>query len=173
MNMVPNSIPISSLPVLGIPIFFFFLQTVWCCPCTWGGWFFSCDLWSLYPPVHFLSKWFRDIIAITNSNGHSVSPWKILLWIFTSVKLFPLAVSSTLQFFIISSINLMISSDILYILRQSIIQLCGTMPFCCQSITTFFVSFCCPWGCVDQWIVILLFLLFPFSILFVLQFISE
>ena len=48
---------------------------------------FSCDLWSLYSPVHFLSMWLCGIIAITNRNSESVSPWKITLGIFPSAKL--------------------------------------------------------------------------------------
>ena len=59
---------------------------------------FSSDLWSLYPPEHFLSPRESGIIAITNRNGDSASPWKIPAWIFTSVKLIPPDVSSTLQF---------------------------------------------------------------------------
>ena len=63
-------------------------------------WTFSCNLWNLNPPVHFLSMcmWLRGIITITNSNGDSKSLGKIPLWIFTSAKLFPPTVSSTLQF---------------------------------------------------------------------------
>ena len=86
---------------------------------------FSCDLLSLYPSVHFLSKWLSDIIAIINSNGDSASPWNIPLWIFASAQLFLPAVNSTLQVFMFFSIKFMSSSDILYILRQLIIQLCG------------------------------------------------
>ena len=62
---------------------------------------FSCDLLSLYPAVHFLSMWFSGIIAIMNGRGDSASPWKIPLWIFVSAKLFPPAVNSTLQFFMV------------------------------------------------------------------------
>ena len=40
---------------------------------------FSYDLLSLYPPVHFLRMWLIDIIAITNSNDNSASPWNIPL----------------------------------------------------------------------------------------------
>ena len=113
--IMPNFIPISWLYILtaciGVSNSFPFLQ-IWCRPCIWGGWFFSCDIWSLYPPVHFLSIWFSGIIAITNSNNDSASPWKIRLWIFTSVKLFPPAVSSTLQFCMVFSINFMTSPDI-------------------------------------------------------------
>ena len=65
-------------------------------------------------------------MAIMNSRGDSASPWKIPLWIFVSAKLFPPAVNSTLQFFMFFSMKFMISCDILYILRQFIIQLCGT-----------------------------------------------
>ena len=47
---------------------------------------FSCDLWSLYTPVYFISMWFSDIIIISNSN--SASPWNIPLWIFISANIF-------------------------------------------------------------------------------------
>ena len=49
---------------------------------------FSCDLWSLYPPVYFLSMGLSGIIVITNSNGDSALPWKIPLLIFISINLF-------------------------------------------------------------------------------------
>ena len=61
-----------------------------------------------------------------NNNGDSVSPWNIPLWIFTSAKLFTPAVSSILHFSMVISINFMTLPDILYILRQSFIQFCGT-----------------------------------------------
>ena len=64
---------------------------------------FSCDLLSLYPAVHFLSKWFSGIMGITYSKGERASPWKIPLWIFASAKLLPPAVNSTLQVFLVFS----------------------------------------------------------------------
>ena len=73
---------------------------------------FSCDLLSLYPAVHFLSKWLRGIMAIMNSKGDRACPWNILLRIFTSVKLLPPAVNSILQVFMVFSIKFMTSSDI-------------------------------------------------------------
>ena len=73
--------------------------------------------------------WLSSIIDITNSNGDNALPWKILLWIFTSVKLFRHAVSPTLQFPMVFSINFMASLDIFYILRQSFIQLGGTISY--------------------------------------------
>ena len=79
--------------------------------------------------MHFLSMLLSGIIAITISNSDSASPWNIPPRIFISAKIFPQAVNSTLQFFIVSSINFMISSYIFYILRQSIIQLCGTISY--------------------------------------------
>ena len=57
------------------------------------------------------------IIAITSSNGKSVSPWKMPLWIFTSGELFPPAVNSTFQLFIASVMNFMTLLDILNIFR--------------------------------------------------------
>ena len=120
-----DSIPISWLCILTADIrlssSFPFLQTIWYCPCRWGGWFFSYDLWSLYPPVHFVIMWLGGIIAITNSRCDMASPWKISLWIYTSVKLFPYPFSSTLQLSMECSISIMISLDTLYFLRKSII----------------------------------------------------
>ena len=90
---------------------------------------FSCDLLSLYPVAHFLSMWFSGIMAIMNSKDDSASPWKMPLWIFVSAMLLPLAVSSTLQVFMVCSMKFMTSWDILYILRQCSIQLCGTISY--------------------------------------------
>ena len=73
---------------------------------------FSNDLWSLRLPVHFLSIWLSDIIAITNSNGDSAYNWNIPFCILTSCKLFFPAINSTLHFFMVSSVTLV---DILYI----------------------------------------------------------
>ena len=78
---------------------------------------FSCDLQSLYLAVHFLSVWLSDSMAIMNSKGDRASPWKIPLYIFASAKLHPPAVNSTVQVFMVFSIEFMTSSDILYIFR--------------------------------------------------------
>ena len=133
------------------------------------GLIFSWDLVSLYSPVPFLNMWLSGIIAIWNRNGDNTSPRKILLRISVPAKLFPLAINSTLQFLIVSSINLMTLSDILYILRQFIILLCWTVSYVffqsIHAIATFFVSFCCLWDCVDQCIEDLLFLWLPYGIL--------
>ena len=68
-------------------------------------------------------------MAIMNSRGDSASPWKIRLWIFVLAKLFPPAANSTLQFFMVFSMKFIVSRDILYILRQFIIQLSGTISY--------------------------------------------
>ena len=66
------------------------------------------------------------------------------------------------------SMNFM-TSDSLYILRPSIIQLFGTtsstflLPI--HPLATFFVSFRSPWGSVDQWIVDTRFLLLTCGII--------
>ena len=62
---------------------------------------FSSELLSLYPAVHFLSMWLSGIIAIINSNDDSETPMNIPLWTIASAKLFPPAVNSTLQVFIV------------------------------------------------------------------------
>ena len=86
---------------------------------------FSCDFVNLYLPVHFLTMWLSGIIAIRNSNDNSASPWNIPHWTFTSAKLFPLVVNSTLQASMFFSKNFMTSSDILFILRHCITHLEG------------------------------------------------
>ena len=86
---------------------------------------FSCNLLSLYPPIHFLSVWLSGIIAITSSD--SASPWNMRLWIFASAKLHPSAGNSTLQVSMVFSMKFMTSSDIF--LREFIIQLFGTISY--------------------------------------------
>ena len=105
-------------------------------------WLISWDLLNLYPAVHFLSMWFSGIIAIMNSKGDSASPWKMPLWIFVSAMLLPPAVSSTLHVFMVCSMKFMTSCDILCILRQCNIQLCGSISYAflqsIQAIARFF-----------------------------------
>ena len=85
---------------------------------------FSCDLHSLYPTVHFLSKWLSSIMVIMNSKGDRTSPWKIRLWIFASVKLLPPAVNSTLQVFMVFLIKFMTSYYILCEFFSLVYQKC-------------------------------------------------
>ena len=145
---------IFSLPILEFPILSFIANSLTSSMYIWWLIFF-CDLLSLHRAVYFLSMGLSDIIAFINSNDDSASPWNIPLWIFTSAKLFPPAVNSTRQVFLVFSIKFMTSSDILYILRQFIIQLCGITSYAfllsIQAITSFFsVSSCSCWGCDDQ-----------------------
>ena len=99
---MPNSIPISwqYLPTACIEVFssFSFLASILMSSMYIRWLIFNCDLVSLYLPVHFLSMWFSGIITIPNSNGDSAYSLKIPLWILTSVRLLPQAVSSTFQF---------------------------------------------------------------------------
>ena len=67
---------------------------------------FYCDLLSSYPAVDFLSMWLNGIMAFTNSNSDSGSPWKIALWIFALAKLPPPVVNFTIQDFMVFLINL-------------------------------------------------------------------
>ena len=82
-------------------------------------WFiFSCDLLSLYQPMHFLcgcviSSLLQIVMVIVHLPG-------IYLFRSSLQPRFSLLVS------IVFSIKFMTSCDILYILRQYIIQLCGT-----------------------------------------------
>ena len=95
---------------------------------------YACDLLCLYLAVHFQRMWLNGIMAITNSNGDSASPWNMPLWVFTSAQLFPPTVNSTLQICMIFSINCTTWPSILYIFRQ-FIQLLGTisLAFCSPS----------------------------------------
>ena len=133
---------------------------------------FSCELLSLYLAVHFLRMWLSGIMTIMNSKGDRASPWKIPLWIFASVNLLPPAVKSTLQVFIVLSMKLMTSSDILYILRLFTIQLCGTISYAfllsIQAIARFFrlvlLSFKMCWVKPDGKIYYLLIRVFLISV---------
>ena len=124
---VPNTNPMSWLYILtaGIRVYhsFSFFANILMSSMYLRWLIFSCNLLSLHPAVHFLSMWLSGIIAITNSNEDSASLWKISIWIFASATPFPPAVNFPLQIFMVSSIKFIISSDILYILRQFIIQL--------------------------------------------------
>ena len=128
-----NSIPLSWLHILTacmrVSIYFSFFAKSLMSSMYIRWLIFSCDLLSLYPAAHFLSMCFSDIMAIMNSKCDSASPWKILLWIFVSAKPLLPAVSSTLQVCMVFSMKFMTSRDILYILRQCSIQLCGTISY--------------------------------------------
>ena len=87
------------------PILFHFLQTVWCRPYSLGDWSFPAIYWvCIRLCIFFLCCW----VAIINSNGDSASPWNIPFLIFASEKLFPPAVNSTLQVFMVFSIIIII-----------------------------------------------------------------
>ena len=83
----------------------------------------------------FVSGWtfswyvVSDIIAIINKNGDSAFPWNIPFWIFASAQLFPPTVNFPFHVFMVFSIKFIGSSDILYILRQFNIPLCGPCVF--------------------------------------------
>ena len=154
----PNSIPMPWLYILTacmkVPSSFSFFANNSMSSMYIRWWIFSCDLLSLYPVMHFLSLWLSGIMDIMNSNGDSASPSKIYLWIIASANLLPPAVNSTLQVSMVFSMKFMISCDILYILRQCIIQLCGTISYALlwsvQAIARFFrlvlLSFLMCWS---------------------------
>ena len=79
---------------------------------------FSGDLVSLFPPVHFLSRWLSVIIAITNNNDHSASLRKIHLSISTSSKDLPPVVYSNLKFSIVLKTDFIISSCFIIIIHS-------------------------------------------------------
>ena len=175
--LMPNSISISSLYILtaGIRVsnsFFIFDKQFDIVHVHWVVNLFLWFMKFIVPLRISLSMWLSGIIAITNSNGATTSPWNIYLWIFTWANVLPPAVNFTLLFFMISSMNFMTSCDILYILRQSIIQFCRTISYAfllsIHGLSTFCVSFYSPWICVDQCIANLQFLLFPCGIFSIL-----
>ena len=90
---------------------------------------FSCVSISLYPPVHFqICHWkssslLQKVMVIAHLPGTYHSEFSPQLSFFLRLSV-PLS-----NFFMASSMNFIISTDILYILRQSIIQLCGTISF--------------------------------------------
>ena len=61
------------LPFLGFPIFSFLANSLM--SSKYIRWLIFL---AIYPPVHFLNMWLRDI-AFTNSNGEFASTWKIPL----------------------------------------------------------------------------------------------
>ena len=115
---MPNSIPIFWMNILtacikGSIFFFFSFFANSLISSMYIRWLiFSYDLLSLYTAVKFLHIWLSGIIAIMNSNGDSASPCNIPLWIFASPKLFPPAIDSSLQVFMVFSIKFMTSSAI-------------------------------------------------------------
>ena len=116
---MPNSIPISRLYILTVCIrvfnsFLFFGKSLMS-PMYIKRLIYSCYLLSLYPAEHFLKMWLSHIMAITNINGDTASPWNTFLWIFTSVNLFLPAINSTFQVCMVFSINCTTWSGILYI----------------------------------------------------------
>ena len=85
------------------------------------------------------------------------------LWIFTSARVCPLALNSTLQFSIAFTMQFKFLSDILYIFRHSIIQVFETMLN--HAMATFSALFWLRWICADPYMVGHLFFLFPCGIL--------
>ena len=120
ISILITSLNILLLPVLKFPILFHICQSLWCRACTRSLWsfVFACAFPNFAIEV--------NIIAITNSNADSSSPLKNSIWI-------SYAFSSSSQLhsavFYGILINIMISPDILYILRQSIIELCGAISY--------------------------------------------
>ena len=109
--------------------------------------FFCCCFFFLRCKFLTACAFLSSIIAITNSYGENVSPWKISLWIFSSAEIVPPAVHSTLEFYIVSVFNLIALSLIVYIFREYLMQLSRTILYLflksIQTKNTFFVSFCC------------------------------
>ena len=156
---LPNYISISWLHILIVCIrvsnYFSFFANILMSSIYLRGLIFSCDLLNVQPPAHFLSMWLSGIIAVTNSNSESTS--YRCLWAFTSVKNFPSAFNSPLQFFMASMMNFMTVGYLVHFLDSLLSIFAGLYLslFCRQSTPWlhFSVSFWSPWGCVDQCIV--------------------
>ena len=154
---MPNSIPISWLYIFTVCIrvsnpFSFLAKSLMSIDIKLL--IFSCNLLSLYTSMHFLKMWLSAIMAITNSNGDSASPWNMPLWIFASANLFPPAVNSPLLVYMVFSINYTTWSGILYILRQCSIQLWGTILYIIIIITTadiLLLLLIFHWSCIPVW----------------------
>ena len=69
---------------------------------------------SMYIRWLIISCDFCILLCISRVCDDFSSPWNISLWIFASAKFSPLAINSTLQVFMVFSIKIMTSSDILY-----------------------------------------------------------
>ena len=133
---------------------------------------FSCDLWSSYPRVHFLRISLSSIIPITNSNsnGDSLFPWNIPLWIFALAKLFPPAIIfPVFHCFHGELYDIVEYSCTFWDSQLSSFVGSYLMPFCCQS--TRWQHFSSPLALLENVLIIkvdLLFLLLPCGILSVL-----
>ena len=136
---MPNSIPISWQYILTVftrvSNSFLFLANSLISSMYIKWLIFSCYLLSLYVSVHFLRICLKGLMAITNSNGDSASPWNTPLCIFTFANLFPPAVNSTLQ---VSMVFSKLYDLIGYFIPfwDSLVSILGRRyrkPFCCQS----------------------------------------
>ena len=110
----PNFLPISWLYILTANTLISSMYIKWI--------IISCYLLSLYPAVNFLSLWLSGIIAFINRNGDSAYLWNIPLLIFASASCSQ-SYSPGFHGFLIK----FMTSDILYMLMQFIIQLCRTI----------------------------------------------
>ena len=92
LSQIPSLCPdcTFSLRVLEFPVLFHFFFANSLMSSMYIMWLiFSCNLLSLYPAVHFLSKQLSGIIAIIYSNAESASPWSTFLcsWLQLSFSL--------------------------------------------------------------------------------------
>ena len=128
---LPNSITMSWLYILRVCILVSNYRSVFAnilMSSIYMRWLiFSCNLVSLYLLVYFPNMWLNGIITITNINGDGVSPWKIILWILTSAKLFSPADHLTVPVSMVFLMNFMTVLDILNIFWLRIIHFRGSM----------------------------------------------
>ena len=119
---MPNSIPISWLYIFTVYISnsFSLLATVWCRPCTLLPIYWVCIWLCISWEYHWVASSLLQIVMVIVH-----IPGICLSGSFPQLSSFPLAVNSTLQFSIVSSINFMTLSGILYILRHCNISCFG------------------------------------------------
>ena len=102
---------------------------------------FCCLFWVIFfSHINCLLSW-RSAVSQSATFCISYSLWLSAVLLMRWAKLFPTVVSSTLQFFMVFSINFMTTSNILDILRQSIMQTkCFFFVINLRHSNTFFLS---------------------------------
>ena len=151
---IPSPTPDSIfwLLVLEFPIIFHFSLTVWCRPCILGDWSFPAIC---YVYIQLCIFWVCGWVASSQSSIEMEIVHLLGIYFFRSLfqVRFSLLLSIPLSRFSWFS-RFMTSSNILYILRQFIIQVCETISYVfllsIQAIARFSVSSCSLWGCVNQ-----------------------
>lgn len=89
---------------------------IWCLS-MYSRWLIWCPTLILYPTCDSLKRWLREFITRQKRRGEIVSPWYIPLWIFALPIFFSHRVRLVSQYFFEFSMNFLILSLTLYILK--------------------------------------------------------